>query len=124
MLPAADPGFPVGGRQLPRRLRFENFVCQNERIWTLRGWGACRRHPPGSATGYTFYFVMKLSLFFRLNLPIPEPVEYMVFDQFGKMSIYEPGMKLRVWYIPQTKTAEEAEMEELQENQSAGGSNL
>ena len=40
---AADPGFPigganlVGGRQLPRRLRFEKFVCQNERIWTLRG---------------------------------------------------------------------------------------
>ena len=34
----ADPGFPVGGgRQLPRRLRFEKFVCQNERIWTLRG---------------------------------------------------------------------------------------
>ena len=33
----ADPGFPVGGRGLPRRLRFENFVCRNERIWTLRG---------------------------------------------------------------------------------------
>ena len=40
----ADPGFPVeggvdlvGGRGLPRQLRFENFVCQNERIWTLRG---------------------------------------------------------------------------------------
>ena len=34
----ADPGFPVGGgRGLPRWLRFENFVCQNERIWTLRG---------------------------------------------------------------------------------------
>ena len=38
----ADPGFPVGGRGpltggrgLLRRLRFENFVCQNERIWTL-----------------------------------------------------------------------------------------
>ena len=28
---------PRGGRQLPRRLRFEKFVCQNERIWTLRG---------------------------------------------------------------------------------------
>ena len=40
--PVADPGFPVGGstcrgRRLPRRLRFENFVCQNERIWTLSG---------------------------------------------------------------------------------------
>ena len=34
----ADPGFPVGvGRGLPRRLRFENFVCLNERIWTLEG---------------------------------------------------------------------------------------
>ena len=40
----ADPGFPVGGRGprrrgcgLPRRLRLENFVCQNERIGTLRG---------------------------------------------------------------------------------------
>ena len=39
----ADPGFPVGGinlvgegRGFPRQLRFENFVCQNERIWTLR----------------------------------------------------------------------------------------
>ena len=25
------------GRQLPRQLRFEKFVCQNERIWTLGG---------------------------------------------------------------------------------------
>ena len=47
----ADPGFPVGGRGprrggrgLPRRLRFENFVCQNERIWTLGG--ACAGHLP------------------------------------------------------------------------------
>ena len=38
----ADPGFPAGGRGLPRRLRFENFVCQNERIWTLGG------HAPGT----------------------------------------------------------------------------
>ena len=37
---AADPGFPVGGGVdlvgglgLPRWLHFENFVCQNERIW-------------------------------------------------------------------------------------------
>ena len=43
--PVADPGFPVGGgrgprrggRGLPRRLRFKNFACQNERIWTRRG---------------------------------------------------------------------------------------
>ena len=27
----------VGGRRLPRRLRLKNFVCWNERIWTLRG---------------------------------------------------------------------------------------
>ena len=47
----ADPGFPVGVRG-PRRgprgllrwLSFENFVCQNERIWTLRG-GACAGTP-------------------------------------------------------------------------------
>ena len=48
----ADPGFPVGGRGprrqgcgLPRRLCFENFVCQNERIGTLGG-GARRARPP------------------------------------------------------------------------------
>ena len=47
----ADPGFPVGGRGPrrgvrgpPKRLHFENFACQNERIWTRRG-GA----PPRSA---------------------------------------------------------------------------
>ena len=47
----ADPGFPVGGhgprmgrRGLPRQLRFEYFVCQNERIWTLGG--ACAGHLP------------------------------------------------------------------------------
>ena len=40
----AGPGFPVWGRRsrkgghwLRRRLRFENFVCRNKRIWTLRG---------------------------------------------------------------------------------------
>ena len=40
----ADPGFPIGGcgphrRRcgLLRQLHFENFVCQNERIGTLRG---------------------------------------------------------------------------------------
>ena len=45
----ADPGFPAGGhgprrvrRGLPRRLCFENFVRQNERIWTLGG------HAPGT----------------------------------------------------------------------------
>ena len=38
----------VGGRGLPRRLRFENFVCQNERIWTLGG-GAAPGTRPRSA---------------------------------------------------------------------------
>ena len=41
----ADLGFPVGGgrgprsggRGLPRRLHFVKFVCQNERIGSLRG---------------------------------------------------------------------------------------
>ena len=46
----ADAGFPVGGRQLPRRLRFVKFVCQNERISTLRG-ARAGGTPPGSATG-------------------------------------------------------------------------
>ena len=52
----ADPGFPVGGGVdlvgggvgLPRRLCFENFVCQNERIGTLRG-GRAPGAPPRSA---------------------------------------------------------------------------
>ena len=41
--PVVDPGFPlggvdlVGGREFLRRLRFKNFVCQNERIWALGG---------------------------------------------------------------------------------------
>ena len=37
---------PHGGHQLPRRLHFEKFVCQNERIWTLRGCALVV--PPGS----------------------------------------------------------------------------
>ena len=56
IMSVADPGFPVGGgadlvggRQLPRRLRFEKFVCQNERIWTRRG-ARAGGAPPGSAT--------------------------------------------------------------------------
>ena len=49
-----DPGFPVGGmdlvggRELPRRLRFKNFICQNERTWTL-GEGRAPGTPPRSA---------------------------------------------------------------------------
>ena len=49
-----DPGFPIGGHgpwgcELLRSLHFENFVdlCQNERIWTLRG--ACTRHTPSKS---------------------------------------------------------------------------
>ena len=40
---AADPGFPVGGVDLvgvcglPSQLRFIKFVCQNERIGSIRG---------------------------------------------------------------------------------------
>ena len=34
----------VGGRGLPRQLCFENFVCQNERIWIPRE--ACAKHAP------------------------------------------------------------------------------
>ena len=51
----ADPGFPIGGRGPrrggrgpPRRLCFENFACQNERIWTRRG-ARTGRAPPRSA---------------------------------------------------------------------------
>ena len=40
-----------GGQQLPKRLRFEKFVCQNERIRTLRG-ALLPAAPPGSANGY------------------------------------------------------------------------
>ena len=40
----------MGGRGPPKWLRFENFACQNERIWTRRG-GARRARPPRSANG-------------------------------------------------------------------------
>ena len=53
-----DPGFPVGGRGLgrgghrpPRWLRFENFACQNERIWICRGVHVLGA-PPKSANGF------------------------------------------------------------------------
>ena len=51
-LTVADPGFPAGGVDLvgdvdsPRRLRFENFVCRNERIWTL---GVGEGRAPGTS---------------------------------------------------------------------------
>ena len=50
----ADPGFPVGGRGprggawTPEAFTFRKFVCQSERIGTLRG-DARRVRPPGSA---------------------------------------------------------------------------
>ena len=58
----ADPGFPVGGRGprrgggrgLSRRLHFIKFVCQNERIGSLRG-GRAPGAPPGSANGTAVY---------------------------------------------------------------------
>ena len=37
-----------GGHGLPRQLRFVKFVCQNERIGSLR-WSACQVCPPKSA---------------------------------------------------------------------------
>ena len=59
----ADPGFPVGGgrgprmggRGPPRRLRFENFACQNERIWTRRGGRAPGAPPPRSANAHDLF---------------------------------------------------------------------
>ena len=51
--PVADPGSRGGrqprrgGCQLPRRLHFIKFVCQNKRIWTLRGRAPAA--PPGPA---------------------------------------------------------------------------
>ena len=54
-LPVLDAGFPVAECrprwELPGRLHFENFVCRNERIWTLRGVRAPDT-PPRSANVY------------------------------------------------------------------------
>ena len=62
----ADPGFPVGGRRprgggrvLPRRFQLENFVCQNKRIWTLRG-RAPGTPPPRSASEEMRVIVIQL----------------------------------------------------------------
>ena len=38
-------GGGAGGRWLPKWLRFENFVCRNERIWTLSGERAAGMSP-------------------------------------------------------------------------------
>ena len=44
-----------GGRGLPRQLRFVKFVCQNERIGSLRG-----GRPPKSANGNMISFMLML----------------------------------------------------------------
>ena len=63
----ADPGFPVGGhgprmggRGPPRQLRFENFACQNERIWTHRGAraGHAPLDPPMNYTYTSFQLLL------------------------------------------------------------------
>ena len=46
-----------GDRGPPRWLCFENFACQNERIWTHRG----ARPPPRSADDMLYYFISKLT---------------------------------------------------------------
>ena len=67
----ADPGFPVGGRrppragrQLPKRLCLENFVCQNERFWTLKG--ACP--DPRSANGLFLFQHIMLHYFSQIQI--------------------------------------------------------
>ena len=59
----ADPGFPVGGRELPRRLRFENCVCRIKRIWTLRG--ACAGYAPSRSANAWRYCLNVLSITFK-----------------------------------------------------------
>ena len=45
----------VGGRGLPRQLCFEKFICQNERIWTLR-----RGRAPGTPLDPPMHVLIKL----------------------------------------------------------------
>ena len=42
----ADPGFPVGGRGPPTWALFGENVCENERIGSHGGGGACAGHAP------------------------------------------------------------------------------
>ena len=79
----ADPGFPVGGVDLvgggcglPRQLRFENFVCQNERIGTLRG-GAHQAHPPRSTNVSVLV----------LNSTVSTPY-YIVLDMIPRITVH------------------------------------
>ena len=52
------------GRKLPRRLRFENFVCRNERIWTLGG--ACAGHAPSRSANVKADFISDVRLPFLI----------------------------------------------------------
>ena len=77
----ADPGFPVGGGadlvggcQLTRQLRFEKFVCQNERIWTRRGPRA------GGAPPWIRHCPVSCRL---LNTDSTEPVRTLDFPAFS-----------------------------------------
>ena len=56
------------GCGLPRQLRFENFVCQNERIGTLRGGARAGRAPLDPPMGY--FRVQWEGCFFSWNWPI------------------------------------------------------
>ena len=59
LITVADPGFLVGGTDLvegfllPRQLRFENCVCQNVRIWTLRGHAPVMSPESANALSFT-----------------------------------------------------------------------
>ena len=63
----------VRGYRLPRRLHFENFVCQNERIWTLGG-GVVLATPPRSAN------VLGICGYMSVCALIPELVEVFVYE--------------------------------------------
>ena len=53
-----------GGAWTPETVRLENFVCQNERIWTLGG--VCAGHSPSrSANDVTWTFLVVFSMQMR-----------------------------------------------------------
>ena len=45
MIAVTDPGFPVGGRQLPTQALFRENVCENERIGSRWGGGGAGGAP-------------------------------------------------------------------------------
>ena len=47
----------TGGHGPPRQLRFKNFACQNERIWTRRGGRAPGAPPPRSANAVILFVI-------------------------------------------------------------------